>query len=98
MIVNDKKSYLSYLNKSIDKYNSTYHHSTRKKPIDADYSISTEKLRQILKLLSLKLIIDSELLRIRIVLTKVILKIDQEKYLLLILFWKLILALVTLKI
>ena len=31
-------TYLSYLNKLIDQYNNTYHHSTAKKPIDADCS------------------------------------------------------------
>ena len=50
MTANDKKSYLSYLNK---------------KTINADYSALTKKLRQILNLLSLKLMIQSKLLRIR---------------------------------
>ena len=39
---NDSKTYLSYLNKMIDQYNNTYHHSTNKKPINADYSALTE--------------------------------------------------------
>ena len=42
---NESKSYLPYLNKLVDQYNSTYHHSIDKKPL-------TEKLRRILKLLS----------------------------------------------
>ena len=42
---NESKSYLPYLNKLVDQYNSTYHHSIDKKPW-------TEKLRRILKLLS----------------------------------------------
>ena len=33
MTANDSKSYLSYLNKFVDKYN-TYHHSINKKPIN----------------------------------------------------------------
>ena len=41
---NDSKSYLSYLNKSVDPYNNTYHNSVNKKPINADYSVSTEKI------------------------------------------------------
>ena len=65
MTANDKKSYLSYLNKLADQYNNTYHHSTNKKTINADYSALTKKLRQILNLLSLKLMIQSKLLRIR---------------------------------
>ena len=56
MTANDSKSYLSYLNKSVDQYNNTYHHSNDKKPINADYSALTEKnLRPILNLVSLKL-------------------------------------------
>ena len=50
------------------------------------------------KLVSLKLMIESELLSIRIFLVKVTLNIGQEKYLLLILFWKLIPGLMKLKI
>ena len=54
MTANDSKSYLSYLNKLVDQYNNTYHHSINKKPINADYSDLMKKLRQILKLLNLK--------------------------------------------
>ena len=86
MTANDNKSYLPYLNKLVDQYNNTYHHSTNKKPINARCSALTEKLRPMLKLLSLKLMIESELLSIRIFLVKATLKIGQEKYLLLILF------------
>ena len=86
MRANDNKSYLLYLNKLVDQYNNTYHHSINKKPINADYSAFTEKLTPILKLLSVKLMLDLELLSIRIFLAKVILKIGQEKYLLSILF------------
>ena len=56
-----------------------------------------KKLRQIFKLLSLKLMIESELLSIRIFLVNITFKIGHEKYLLLILFWKLILELIKLK-
>ena len=38
MTANDSKSYLSYLNKLVDEYNTTYHHSIGKKPVNADYS------------------------------------------------------------
>ena len=43
MTANDSKYYLSYLIKLVDQYNNTYHHSVGKKPINADYSILTEK-------------------------------------------------------
>ena len=101
MRANDSKFYLSYLNKLEDQYNNTYHHSINKKPINADYSGLTEIffwLRPILKLLSLKLMIESELLSIRIFLLKIKLKVGQVKYLLLILFWKLVLGFIKLKI
>ena len=41
------KPYLRYLNKLVDKYNNTYHHSIIKKPIDADYSVLTEETESI---------------------------------------------------
>ena len=53
MIANDSKSYLSYMNKLVDQYNNTYHHS-----MNADYSALTD-MRQIPKLLNLKLMIES---------------------------------------
>ena len=37
MTANDSKSYLAYLNKSVDQYNNTYHPSINKKPINADF-------------------------------------------------------------
>ena len=44
MTANDSKSYLRYLNKLVDQYNHTYHHSIGEKPINADYSALTEKI------------------------------------------------------
>ena len=41
---NERKSYLSYLNKFEDQFNNTYHRSTGKKPIDTDYSGLTEEI------------------------------------------------------
>ena len=78
MTANDSKFYLSYLNKLVDQYNNTYHHSNNKKPINADYSALTEKLKRILKLLNLKLMIESESQSICLFLVKVTLKIGQE--------------------
>ena len=40
----DSKSYLSYLNKLVDQYNNTYHHSIGKKPANADYSVLIKKI------------------------------------------------------
>ena len=44
MTANDTKSYLPYLNKLVDQYNNTYHHFINKKPINADFSVSTENI------------------------------------------------------
>ena len=41
---NNNKSYLSYLNKLVEKCNNAYHHSINKKPIITDYSVSIEKI------------------------------------------------------
>ena len=86
MTANDSKFYLAYLNKLVDQYNNTYHHSIGEKPIDDDYSVLTKKLTRILKLLSLKLIRESQLLSIRMFSVKLTLEIVQEKYFLWILF------------
>ena len=93
MTVNDSKSYINYLNKIAHQYNNIYHHSTSKKPIDTIILLWKKKLNQVIKLLNLKLVIQSELLSIRIFLVKVSLKIGQEKYSLSILSLKLILGL-----
>ena len=44
MTANNSKSYLPYLNKLVDQYNNTYHHSINKKPIIDDYFVLTEKI------------------------------------------------------
>ena len=49
MTTNDRKSYLSYLNKLVDQYNNTYHHSVSKKRINADFSVLTKKIETNLK-------------------------------------------------
>ena len=43
MTANIIKSSLPYLNKLVDQYNNTYHHSINKKPINAAYSAFIEK-------------------------------------------------------
>ena len=44
MTADDNKSYLSYLNKLVDKYNDTYNHSIGKKSINASYSAFSQKI------------------------------------------------------
>ena len=77
MTVNKDISYFAYLNKLLSQNNNNYYHSINKKPINTDYSALTGILNlksSILKLLSLKLTIDSELLSIRIFSVKATLK------------------------
>ena len=56
----DSKSYLPFLNKLVDQYNNTYHHSINEKPVNTDYSALTEKIETNSKLLNLKLMTESE--------------------------------------
>ena len=93
MIATDCKCYLSYLNKLVDEYNNTYHHSISRKSIDTDYSAFIKKLKGILELLSLKLVIKAELLSKKFSLSKSYTK----NWLKLILFWKLLLGRIKLK-
>ena len=92
MTANDNKSYLSYLNKLVGQDDTTYHHSIGKKPINVDYSALTEKIETNPKAPKFKLMIESELLSMGAFLVRVTMKIGQEKYLLSILLWKLILG------
>ena len=98
MTANDNKSYLSYLNKLVGQDDTTYHHSIGKKPINVDYSALTEKIETDPKAPKFKLMIESELLSMGAFLVRVTLKIGQEKYLLSILLWKLILGHIKLRI
>ena len=85
MPLNDSKSYLGHLNKLVDEYNNTYHCSIGKKPFHADYSALSKEIESSYKSPKFKLVIESELLSIKIFLAKVTLKIGQKKYFLLIL-------------
>ena len=76
MTAKERKFYLCYLNKLLDQYKNTFNHSFGKKPINC-----LKKLGRILKLLSLTLIIESELLSINIFLVKATLKVGNKKYL-----------------
>ena len=91
------KFYLSYLNKLVDQYNKTYHHSVDRKYIDADFSALTEEIESSYKAPKFKMVIESELPSIKIISANVTLKISQEKYSLSILCWKLILGRIKLK-
>ena len=44
MTANDSKSHLPYLNKLVDQYNNTYHHSLDKRIANADYSALTKNI------------------------------------------------------
>ena len=44
MTANDSKSHLPYLNKLVDQYNNTYHHSIDKRIANADYSALTKNI------------------------------------------------------
>ena len=74
-----------YLNRLVDQCNNTYHRSVDKKPPDTDYSALAEEIESIHKAPTFKLVIESGLLSARIFLAKAAPKIDQEKYVLLIL-------------
>ena len=67
MKANDSKSYLGYLNKLVDQYNNTFHHSINKELINADYSVLTKKIETNLQALKLLLLV------------KITLKISQKK-------------------
>ena len=87
IIANYSKSYLSYLSRLVDQFNITILFKNIiilliKSILMLIFLLWLKKLRQILKLLSLKLMAESELLNIRIFLVSVTLKIGQEKYLL----------------
>ena len=82
MTANDSKSYLSYSNELIVKYNKSYHRSIGKKPIDLDNSALTLwSKNRVIKLLNLKLAIESGLLSTRMSLANVTPKIGQARYL-----------------
>ena len=49
MTANNGKYYLGHLDKLVDEYNNTYHHSIDKEPIDADFSTLAEEIESIYK-------------------------------------------------
>ena len=82
MTANNNKSDLSYLNKLAGQYNNTYIILLIKNLLILIILLCLKKLIPVLNFLSLKLMIKSELLSIRIFLVKVTLKTAQKKNLL----------------
>ena len=74
------------MNKLVDEYNNTYHHFTKKKPINADYSALAENIETNPKATEFKVNDRMRITEYKNILVKVTLKIGQEKYLLSILF------------
>ena len=95
---NKSKYYLGYLNKLAGQYNKLYHHSLVKHLFMLNILLWRKKLRQILNHLNSKTVIESGLLSIRIFLVRVTSNVSKENYFLLIVFWKLILGRIKLKI
>ena len=98
MTVNDSKYYLAYSNKLVDKCSNTYDNSINKKPINSDYSTPTEKIETNLKASTFQVNDKVRITKYKNILLKVSLKIGQDKYLFFILFYKLILGLIKLRI
>ena len=86
MTANNSKYYLSYVNKLVDQYNNSYHHSINTKPVNADYSALIEKNETNPKAPKFKVNDRVGITKYKKNLVKVTLKIGQEKYFLLILF------------
>ena len=54
MTGNNNGSYLTYLNKLVDQYSNTYHHSINEKPINADCSALAHEIKTNHKALKFK--------------------------------------------
>ena len=83
------------MHKLLDEYNNTYQHSVNKKPINTDYSALTEKIETNPKAPKFKV---SGIAKYKNIFSKSYTEIGRDKYILLILFWKLILGHTKLKI
>ena len=98
MTANDSKSYLPYLKRLVDQYNKIYHHPINKKFINADDSALTEQIKTNLQATKIKVNDKVRITKYKNIFSKDSLKTGQGKYLLSILFSKLILELTRLKI
>ena len=56
MLTNNSKSYISYLNELVDRYNYTYYHFINRKRFNAGYSALAEKIENNLKSSKFKII------------------------------------------
>ena len=81
----------------VDQYNKTYFHSNNKKPIHAAYSTLTEKNETNARASKFKVNDRVIITKYKNIFSIFTLKIGQEKYLSLILFWQLILGLKKIK-
>ena len=86
------------MNKLVDKWNNTYHRSIGKEPIDADYSALAKEIEMNPKVPKFKSGDRVRMVDTKVFLAKITPKIGQDKYLLLILWWKLIFGRIKLKI
>ena len=98
MTANDRKSFLPYLNKLVDQWNNTYHHSINKKPINADYSALTENIETNHNSPKFKVNDRARITKYKNIFSKSYTDNWSRKYLLSILFGKLILGHIKLKI
>ena len=94
----DSNSYLDYLNKLVEEHINTCHDSISKQPFYAKYSLLPEEIESNNKASKFKVGNRVQITKYKLFLAYVTPKIGQEKYLLLILYWKLILARIKLKI
>ena len=61
MTASKSKSYLAYLNKLVDEYNNSYHHSFDKESIDGDFFLfCLKKLNLVTKHLNVKSVTDQD--------------------------------------
>ena len=77
MTAKDSKSYLNYLINLEHQYRNTYHHSINKRPINADYSALTEKIKTNPKVRQLKINDRVRITKYKNILVTVTLKIGQ---------------------
>ena len=82
MTADDSKPYISYLDKLVDQYNNTYHHSISKKAINVDYLTFAEKIETNPTASKFKVNDRVRIIKYKNILVKDTLIIGQEKYLL----------------
>ena len=96
MTANDSKSYLGYLNK-LNGYNNIYHPSICKEPVNADYSVLTDEIESSHNVPKFKVGDRVRITKYKNIFSKSYSK-NWSKEIWLILYWKLILGRIKLKI